>query len=201
MGVEEKAKYVLDLLYNPSKDELRMALINMNINVEDLEHILGSSEGKPYYRKLLYKNDDIEMLVMNWSQLECAPHDHGESHGFIQVLSGSSINTVYELDEKGLPSELFDQIQESGKIFYAPKKGVHKMQAAGGSDLVTLHLYSPPITGMKVYDLEACAVCVVSDDCGAWWPEEQRQKLKEIQLRDGGYGTIHLKQSNNSTGR
>ncbi|WP_236561071.1 hypothetical protein [Pontibacillus sp. HMF3514] len=52
-----------------------------------------------------------------------------------------------------------------------------------GAGLVTLHLYAPPITGMMVYDLETCAACVVSDDCGAWWPEKLREKVKEIQLR------------------
>ncbi|MGM1006165.1 MAG: hypothetical protein ACQEW2_03745 [Bacillota bacterium] len=57
------------------------------------------------------------------------------------------------------------------------------MKSAGRENLVTLHLYSPPITGMKVYNLEKCAACVVSEDCGAWWPEEQRQKVREIQLK------------------
>ncbi len=52
----------------------------------------------------------------------------------------------------------------------------------GNKGLLTLHLYAPPISGMKVYDLEKCAACVVSDDCGAWWPEDQKQRLKVIQL-------------------
>jgi cysteine dioxygenase len=56
------------------------------------------------------------------------------------------------------------------------------MSSSNNTDMVTLHLYSPPITGMIVYDLQKCAACVVSDDCGAWWPEEQYQRLKEIQL-------------------
>ena len=66
------------------------------------------------------------------------------------------------------------------------------MQADGEKGLVTLHLYSPPISGMKVYDLEKCAACLVSDDCGAWWPEEQRQKIKEIRLNkqeDGSHAS------------
>ncbi|KAF0825367.1 Cysteine dioxygenase Dlit [Cytobacillus firmus] len=51
-----------------------------------------------------------------------------------------------------------------------------------GKPCYTASLF-PPITGMKVYDLEKCAACVVSEDCGAWWPEEQRQKVREIQLK------------------
>ena len=84
---------------------------------------------------------------------------------------------------KGLPTELFHQYHQQGKYFFAPKKVIHKMKASNNTEMVTLHLYSPPITGMIVYDLEKCAGCVVSDDCGAWWPDEQYQKLKEIKLK------------------
>ncbi|MBH0160680.1 cysteine dioxygenase [Fictibacillus sp. 26RED30] len=178
----QKSLTILDSLSDPSKEDLKTALISLNIELEDVQTELKISESKPYYRKLLYQNEDVELLVMNWSQLECAPHDHGSSQGWIKVLSGSSKNTVYEISENGLPSELFTSTHTKDQIFYAPKRGIHKMKAEESSALVTLHLYSPPISGMKVYDLEKCSVCVVSDDCGAWWPDEQRQKLKEVQL-------------------
>lgn len=184
MTITQKNKRLLDRLIKPSKTDLKNALIQLDMKLEDVALIIQSAEGKPYYRRLLYQNDEVELLVMNWSQLECAPHDHGNSQGWIQVLNGSSLNSVYEVNEKGLPSELFEEYHQKGKLFYAPIKGVHKMKAAGGSDLVTLHLYSPPISGMKVYDLQKCSVCIVSDDCGAWWPEEMHQKIKEFQLEN-----------------
>ncbi|WLR54760.1 cysteine dioxygenase family protein [Mesobacillus subterraneus] len=168
MTLNSQAKKLLDLLKNPSKQEMKKALANINMSEEELKPFLQSSSGKPYYRKLLYKTEDVELLVMNWSDLECAPHDHGDSHGWIQVLNGTSINSVYEVIDNSLPKELFKEYHHQGKFFYAPQKGVHKMQADAAKGLVTLHLYSPPISGMKVYDLEKCAVCVVSDDCGAW---------------------------------
>jgi cysteine dioxygenase len=192
MTLNPQAKKVLDSLKNPSRHEMKEALAELNMSVDELEPLLHSSSGKPYYRKLLYKSEDVELLVMNWSDLECAPHDHGDSHGWIHVLNGTSINSVYEVKNNKLPKELFKEYHQQGQLFFAPKKGVHKMQADGPDGLVTLHLYSPPITGMKVYDLEKCAACVVSDDCGAWWPDEQRQKIKEIQLtkqEDGSHAS------------
>jgi cysteine dioxygenase len=182
MTLTTRIKEVLDKLKNPSKTELKDALLQLNITLQDLEQLPEPSQGKPYNRKLLYKNKEVEMLVMNWSQLECAPHNHGYSQGWIQVISGTTLNSVYELDGNGLPTELFQEYHHKGRYFYAPIKAIHKMQAANQTDLVTLHLYSPPITGMIVYDLEKCAACVVSDDCGAWWPDEQYQKIKEIRL-------------------
>ncbi|KKI89050.1 hypothetical protein WQ54_27875 [Bacillus sp. SA1-12] len=183
MTMSNKIKNVLDALKNPSKDELKDALLQLNMTLDDLAHLPEPSNGKPYNRKLLYKNEEVELLVMNWSELECAPHDHGNSSGWIQVLSGTSCNSVYEVNENGLPVELFHQYYQKGTSFYAPKKAIHKMKASNHSDLVTLHLYSPPITGMIVYDLQKCAACVVSDDCGAWWPDEQYQKVKEMRFR------------------
>ncbi|WP_019392544.1 cysteine dioxygenase [Priestia filamentosa] len=183
MTLIEQAKHILDELNSPTRFELRKALLALDINFDELKPLLQSAEDKPYYRKLLYQNDEVELLVMNWSGIECAPHDHGHSYGWIQVVNGTTINTVYEVKENQLPEELFSQYQEEGKIFFAPQKGVHKMNSAGGTNLVTLHLYAPPIKGMMVYDLEACAACVVSDDCGAWWPDHLSQKVKEIQLK------------------
>lgn len=182
MDLTNRIKNVLDSLKCPSKEDLKAALLWLDIKINDLASLPEPTRGKPYNRRLLYKSDEVELLVMNWSQLECAPHDHGNSHGWIQVLSGTSLNSVYEINGNGLPTELFHEYHHQGRYFYAPKKAIHQMKASHNTDLVTLHLYSPPITGMMVYDLQKCAACVVADDCGAWWPDEQYQKVKEIQL-------------------
>lgn len=183
MTLTSRIKIVLDPLKSPSKAQLKEALVKLNIQLRDFDELPQPTLGKPYNRKLLFKNEEVEMLVMNWSQLACAPHDHGHSHGWIQVLSGTSLNTVYEMSGTGLPAELFQEYHHQGKYFYAPKKAIHKMQTSNQTDLITLHLYSPPITGMIVYDLKKCAACIVSDDCGAWWPDEQIQKVKEFKLK------------------
>ncbi|KON86074.1 hypothetical protein AF332_04090 [Sporosarcina globispora] len=182
MELLDRFKNNLDSLKSPSAEELRKALASLDIKLEDLLAYLQPADGKPYYRKLLYQNDEVELLVMNWSDIECAPHDHGNSKGWIQVLNGDSENTVFEVKE-GVPNELFTEVKSKGFFFFAPQNGVHKMKSTGRENLVTLHLYSPPITGMKVYDLQKCAACIVSEDCGAWWPEGLRQKVKEIQLK------------------
>ncbi|WP_191561543.1 cysteine dioxygenase [Metabacillus idriensis] len=183
MKLSDRIQSILGSVKSPSKTDLFKALEKLNIQLEELKPVLKTDHEKPYYRKLLYKDEKLELLVMNWSDLECVPHDHGKSYGWIQVINGTSQNTIYEVKENILPSELFTEHQEKGKMFFAPKKGVHKMSDSGGTSLVTLHLYSPPITGMRVYDLDKCAACIVSDDCGAWWPDALHQKIKEIKLK------------------
>lgn len=176
----ERVSATLSPLEKPTIADLRKVLITINASLSELSPYLATADGKPYYRKVLYQSDEVELLVMNWSGLDCAPHDHGSSYGWIQVIGGSCTNTLYQVQANQLPEELFHKTYEQGSTFFAPQKAVHKMN--GRSGLVTLHLYAPPITGMKVYDLERCRMCIVADDCGAWWPDKQRQKLKEIRL-------------------
>jgi hypothetical protein len=55
------------------------------------------------------------------------------------------------------------------------------MANATAHPLVTLHCYFPPIHCMEVFDLSAARAAVVTDDCGAWWPERgQLVKLRPL---------------------
>lgn len=183
MNLRARLESLLGDLKQPSASEMKTALISLKIKKEDLAEILPEDNGHPYTRTILYKNDEIELIAMKWSsEMDCAPHDHGGSAGWIQVAGGSSSHTIYKTGKNGMPVTHAVKIEPEGRVFYAPKRMIHKMGAAGSKRLITLHLYSPPITGMKVYDLEKCAACIVSEECGAWWPEEQRQIVKEIKM-------------------
>ncbi|MGI8313718.1 cysteine dioxygenase [Halobacillus mangrovi] len=185
MEVNKRIREKFSGLKSHQPDDLKKALLDLDVSLEELEEFLHDPDGKPYYRQMLYEDDHVEVIVMNWADIACAPHDHGHSSGWIQVMSGNTKQTIYKAKGDELPRPLFTEIKEKGKLFFAPKKGIHKMGSQGEEPLVTLHLYSPPIRGMKVYDLKTCAACVVSSDCGAWWPEEQRQRLEEIKLQRG----------------
>ncbi|MBN8236998.1 cysteine dioxygenase family protein [Halobacillus kuroshimensis] len=182
MHMEERVQNAFRTLTDHSPASLKKRLLECDITLEELDPYLKDPDGKPYYRQMIYEDEHVEMIVMNWADIECAPHDHGESSGWILVMNGETKQTIYKGGSEKLPEPLFTEYKEKGRTMFAPKKGIHKMGRSGENDLVTLHLYSPPIRGMKVYDLDTCAACVVSADCGAWWPEEQRQRLREIQL-------------------
>ncbi|ELK46285.1 cysteine dioxygenase family protein [Halobacillus sp. ACCC02827] len=183
MNLLERMKRAFSTMSSWKPEEIKQTLLNLDVSLEEVTAFLRDPAGKPYARKVLYQDDHVEVIVMNWSALACAPHDHGQSAGWIQVLSGRTKQTIYRVENDSLPEPLFTETQNKGSCFFAPVRGVHQMAQEGGEPLITLHLYSPPIRGMKVYDLEACAACIVSTDCGAWWPDDQKQKVKEIQLK------------------
>ncbi|MFZ0369307.1 MAG: cysteine dioxygenase family protein [Halobacillus sp.] len=183
MDIKDRARNILGSMPSYSDEALKKALLKLKVQKKEAEAWLEAPGPRPYYRQLLYADERVELLVMNWADIECAPHDHGDSTGWIQVLSGTTRHTIFKVEKGHLPKAVFSETKKEGVLLFAPRHGVHKMGRAGTNPLITLHLYSPPIRGMKVYDLKKCAACIVSSDCGAWWPEETRQKIKEIRLK------------------
>ncbi|MEU7277909.1 cysteine dioxygenase family protein [Streptomyces sp. NPDC045431] len=167
----------------PGPHELREAWESIDASLDEVLPYAGDPGVYPYGRKKLYATGDIEILAMNWaSHRPCAPHDHGHSFGWINVMAGTVRHTLYTLDQDDIPVSFLTRDEPCGSRYFAPRGMIHSMENPTDDLTVTLHLYAPPITGMRVYDLERCAACVVSDDCGAWWPDEQRQLVREIKL-------------------
>lgn len=184
MEIQERIDRLFNSLVRPSPAELIKAIEILDIDIEDLSTSLGPAGVFPYHRKLLFKNDQTEVLVMNWANGRvCSPHDHGESFGLIEIVTGTATHHLYTLNQIDSPVQYHSRVEAKKSRYFMARNSIHAMGNLTEDLLVTLHIYTPPIYNMKVYDLEKCAACVVSDDCGAWWPAESRQILKQIKLR------------------
>ena len=173
----------LDAMRRPTPADLRQAMTDLAARPEALQPHLGDPGIYPYGRKPLHSANGVEAIVMNWAAgRECAPHDHGRSFGWIHVVSGTIRHTLYTLDQDDVPVSFATRAEPTGTVMFAPRGAIHSMGNLTGEPTVTLHLYAPHVQGMKVWDLERCAMCVVAEDCGAWWPPEQRHRLREITL-------------------
>lgn len=150
--------------------------------IGDLEAELADPGVFPYGRIRLNESDRVEAIMMNWARgKECAPHDHGRSRGCVWVVEGVASHTVYRLSPGGVPIPGRTKLVRAGRWLDAPRGMVHSMGNPTSDRLVTLHLYWPPISGMKVYDVARCLACVVRDDCGAWLPPPA-QVVEYLQL-------------------
>ncbi len=175
-SVQDRLKRALGRIELHRPRSLKASLVRCQLGIRDLEPLLVEAGPFPYGRHLLYQNQGIESLVMNWpSGAECAPHDHGSSWGWVHILEGEAEHSVYQLDVRGVPRVRRKRLVRAGGWLFAPKGLIHSMGNPTSNRLVTLHVYVPCITGMRVYDPSRCASCVVRDDCGAWWPADDRQ--------------------------
>jgi SAM-dependent methyltransferase/mannose-6-phosphate isomerase-like protein (cupin superfamily) len=173
-------------LRHPSPDQLAEAWRRAEIALEDVLPCLAEPGAHPYGRVKIFATPDVEVLVMNWAaRRECAPHDQGDSFGWVHVLSGSVSYTLYTVEQGDVPVVFGRRVERAGARIFVPRGLVHSIGNPSDQPTVTVHVCSPPMTGMKVYDLERRAACVVGGDGGAWWPDDQRQIAQVLELRAG----------------
>jgi len=123
---------------------------------------------RPYARRILYHGSEGEVLVMGWGDNRfCAPHDHGEAQGIVVLLRGCGTEVAWLADRKGIRAEGVTRYRAPA-VLGVDVGDVHSMTTQGNA--VTLHLYTPSIDGMRVFDVPGRRTLLVAASCGAWVP-------------------------------
>ncbi len=109
---------------------------------------------------------------MQWSaNTFCSPHDHAKAAGFVLFLEGEFIERDYEFRQtltlRGQRRVL------SPSIFPFERNRIHDMACQQKG--LSLHIYTPAISGMKVYDPAERRTLEVSDSSGAWVPKDPKE--------------------------
>ena len=141
--------------YPPTLEQINSLLSNARIMDVDLEPYVGFKEGN-YWRHRVCRNDAVEMLVICWRPGQKTPiHDHNGSHGVVRVYKGLMAETIFAFDsEKGL---CHDSARDCpmGTLTGADVPDIHQLgnPELSGQDLITIHVYSPPLGVLKTYKL------------------------------------------------
>ncbi|MCC6676617.1 MAG: cysteine dioxygenase family protein [Phycisphaerales bacterium] len=107
-----------------------------------------------YRRNTIARSDWFELLALCWRSGHCTPiHDHVGSSCAFRVVEGTGTEIRFLPTPSGLicPAETIRMAP--GYVCAAKDEDIHQvanMQAAG-QDLITLHIYSPPISKMRTY--------------------------------------------------
>jgi cysteine dioxygenase len=125
----------------------------VEVSREELRPYVGFKEGA-YARHRVFVRDYAELLVLCWRPGQRTPiHDHAGSFGSVRVLEGFMWETLFEMDAaEGL---LYKSAREwtHGHVTGADVPDIHQLgnPDVSGTDLITLHLYAPPLTSLNVY--------------------------------------------------
>ena len=144
----------------PSLEQINSWLSNVEIFDLDLQPYLGFKEGN-YWRHRVCRNEAVEMLVICWRPGQKTPiHDHNGSHGVVRVHSGLMWETIFAFDgEKGL---CYDTGREcpAGTVTGAGVPDIHQLgnPDVSGQDLITVHVYAPPLGVLKTYKVGSSQV-------------------------------------------
>ena|ERR1044071_9001723 len=109
---------------------------------------------KGYRRNTISESPWYELLALCWRSGHCTPiHDHKGVSCAFKVIEGTGTEIRFEPTPSGLVCPVATTAMLPGSICAAQDEAIHQVanMQAPGFDLITLHIYSPPIRKMNTY--------------------------------------------------
>lgn len=135
--------------------KLQQLLAELKITVEDVADYAQFNE--THYRRNLIKGGEwYHLLVLCWRSGQRSPiHNHAHSTCGLKVLRGTATETKFELTPSTLVRATLSRDLCEGEICASQDADIHQVSnlQEAGRDLVTMHIYSPPLLRMKTYSL------------------------------------------------
>jgi cysteine dioxygenase len=144
----------------PSLEQISSWLSNVEASQQDLEPYIGFKEGN-YWRHRVCRNEAVEMLVICWRPGQRTPiHDHNGSHGVVRVQQGLMWETIFTYDEKNGLEYKSGRECPTGEVTGAGVPDIHQLgnPEVSGKDLITIHVYAPPLGVLKTYKVGSAQV-------------------------------------------
>lgn len=146
----------LDRLEGPAPlAELTNEVNALEIDCDDVAEYVRFSD-RHYMRNLVRGGTWYYLLVLCWKNGQRSPiHDHRGSACAVRVLRGLMTETLFEFAANGLVKPVFSRDLLPGGVIGSEDTDVHQVSNLQDqdADLVTLHIYSPPLTHMGTYSL------------------------------------------------
>ena len=144
----------------PSLPELKRLVERTTISAEELLPYLGFKVGN-YCRHRVMRNEFVEMLVLCWKPGQRTPiHDHNGSHGAVFVHEGVLWETTFHYHAgTGLTYKAHRELRDGG-LTGSDLADIHQIgnPDVSGQDLITIHIYGPPLGVLKTYKLGSATI-------------------------------------------
>ena len=137
----------------PAFEELNALLLGAEVTADELRPYVSFKEGT-YARHRVHLGSHAELLVLCWRPGQRTPiHDHAGSYGAVRVLRGVMWETLFEMREGEGLAYKSSREWTPGHVTGADIPDIHQLgnPDVSGRDLITLHLYAPPLTSLNVY--------------------------------------------------
>lgn len=147
------AESVSKLKRSPELPEVDEWLREVEVGADELRPHVGFKEGT-YARHRVATGEHAELLVLCWLPGQRTPiHDHDGSFGAVRVLQGVMWETLFEMDERSGLAYRSAREWTTGSVTGADIPDIHQLgnSDVSGQNLVTLHLYAPPLKSLNVY--------------------------------------------------
>jgi cysteine dioxygenase len=135
--------------------ELTARVADLDIDCDDVAEFLRFSD-RCYQRNLVRAGPWYHVWVLCWKNGQRSPiHNHAGSSCAVRVLRGTLTETLFEFAPNGHVKATFSRDAMAGSVTGSEDADMHQVSnlQAGTADLVTLHVYSPPLLRMETYSL------------------------------------------------
>jgi cysteine dioxygenase len=120
-----------------------------------------------YRRNTVRRSSWFELLALCWRSGDCTPiHDHTGSSCAFRVIHGHGSEVRFRSTPSGLVCPVTVADMPPGYVCAAEDADIHQVanMQPPGTDLVTMHIYSPPIEKMQTYTPMGVKKVVAWDD-------------------------------------
>jgi DMSO/TMAO reductase YedYZ molybdopterin-dependent catalytic subunit len=147
--------YLDKLQGQASLPELTALLARLDLSPKTLaQHIQFRDDH--YARNPVRGGRWYQVWVLCWKNGQRSPiHDHKGSSCGVRVIRGTMTQTIFELAPNGHVKAMGSEDFPEGSVIGSLDTDMHQVSnlQAGDADLVTLHVYSPPLVRMGTYSL------------------------------------------------
>ena len=149
------------ILLSPLKHWLRQ----IDLKFRDFEPYVKFSE-QNYQRNLMKQGLEYHALVLCWRNGQRSfIHNHKGSACAVRVIKGAATESFFDIGDNGLIFPVRSCVYREGQVIGSNDADIHQISnlQADDKDLITLHIYTPPLLSMDCYSLENNAVKTVTD--------------------------------------
>tara|TARA_B100001559_G_C16323278_1_gene539834 strand:+ start:100 stop:642 length:543 start_codon:yes stop_codon:yes gene_type:complete len=126
-------------------------LLELEINLEDLVEFLGYTDDG-YQRNIVKKTEHYELVLICWKPGQKTPiHDHRGSDCAFLILEGISTESIYNSNDGKLEVSRVRKYLP-GEVCAADEPDIHKISNEEQTNLINLHLYTPPLKNINIYE-------------------------------------------------
>ncbi|MCG8409132.1 MAG: cysteine dioxygenase family protein [Phycisphaerales bacterium] len=151
----ELIDYLDGLTERATVPDLLEKLAALDITLDTVADYAQFSD-EQYARNLVREGPWYHLLVLCWRSGQRSPiHNHAGSTCGVRVLSGVCTETTFEQTPSGFLKAVASTDLACGQVSASQDSDTHQVSnlQAHGHDLVTLHIYSPPLLRMDTFSL------------------------------------------------
>lgn len=149
--------YLRGITDRPDLNELQARLTALHIPPDELTRFANFNEAH-YARNLIFETEKVQLLCLCWRSGQRSPiHDHAQSICGVRVVAGIATETRFERVPSGYIKAINSTDYGVDTVMVSQDADTHQIANLQdeGKDLITLHLYSPPLNRMKTYSVES----------------------------------------------